>query len=222
MYQNIYPQPCEIVCREGQFSFGKELVMEISMDFSKEKSLSFLAELWKNFTAGICKLTIRKKERVGDFLWKIGNPEPLELQPGMAYAVEVGEKGIAIKADSDISLMYGFYTLLQMLRPVSLKSGEECFAVDCGRIADAPSLGFRCMHFGISLNTNLHTLRKHFRLAAMMKFTHFVIEFYGSLRFDCLHELSWPGAFGKEELKPIFDEARLMGVESYELQKCCS
>lgn len=213
MYQQIYPHPREVFCDSEYFEFGTEVTMEISVDFEKAESLSLLADMWKNFTAGICMLNIVKTERSGDYLWTIGSPGDVKLKDGMTYCVYTDKNGISVKADSDSSLLHGFYTLLQILRPLNLKKGEERFCVNCGRIDDAPFLKFRCMHFGISLNTNLHTLRKYFRMAALMKFTHFVIEFYGSLRFDCLNELSWPGAFGKEDLKPIFDEARLMGVE---------
>jgi len=213
MYKEIYPKPCKVSCSEGQFNFGKELTLKISKNFSKRESLPVIADLWKNFTAGICKLNILQSDDQENFLFTIGNPANVEIEKGMTYVVYTDENGIAIKADSDLSLLHGFYTLLQIIRPIGMKCGEESFAVNCGRIDDAPSLGFRCMHFSISFDTNLHKLRKCFKMAAFLKFTHFAIEFFGSLRFDCLAELSWPGAFGKEDFKPIFDEARAMGVE---------
>ena len=212
MYPEIYPKPCRISCSDGQFNFGTEVTLKISKDFSKKKSISVLFDMWTNFTLGICRLNILETD-CKDFFFIIGNPKEIELEKDMTYVVYTDEEGIAIKADSDLSLLHGFYTLLQIIRPVNLKQGKECFAVNCGRIDDAPDLSFRCMHFGISLDTNLETLRKHFKMAAFLKFTHFVIEFFGSLKFDCLPELAWPGAYGKEDLKPIFDEARAMGVE---------
>ena len=148
MYQQIYPKPHEIVCDSGSFEFGTEVTMEISKDFGKEQSLKLFAEMWKNFTSGICRLNIVKTERSGDFLWTIGKPGNIKLKEGMAYCVHTDKNGIAIKADSDLSLIHGFYTLLQIIRPLNLKKGEERFCVNCGRIDDAPSLKFRCMHFG--------------------------------------------------------------------------
>lgn len=213
MYQNIYPEPKKVICADGHFAFGSELTIKINPEFTKKESLDLFSELWKNFTAGVCKVKFEESTEVKNFEWKIGSPKDAVLANDMSYCVHTDKDGIIIKSDSDKSLIYGFYTLLQILRPLCLKQGEEKFAVNCGTIEDAPGLGFRCMHFSIKMVTSLSKLRMYFRFAALMKFTHFAVEFAGTLRFSCLNELSWPGAYCKEELKPIFDEARMMGIE---------
>ena len=213
MYQNIYPHPRMIACVDGQFAFGREVTFKISKDFAREDSLEFLKQMWKNFTFGSCKLNFVKTDRRGDFLWKIGNPAVKELNPEMSYGVYTDENGIAIKGDSDLSLIHGFYTLLQIIDPVNLKMGEECFSVNCGYIEDAPGIGFRCMHLSVKQGMTLTELRKYIRFAGFMKFSHIILEYYGLLRFDCLPEISWPNAYTKEEIKPLIDEARIMGME---------
>ena len=213
MYQNIYPNPKKVTCADGSFTFLTELAVKINPEFTMRESLDLFSEIWNNFTAGVCRLKFEKTNDVKRFEWQIGTPQDVALSNGMSYCVHTDKDGISIKADNDRSLVYGFYTLLQIVKPLCLKDGEEKFAVNCGTIEDAPDIAFRCMHFSIKLPISILKLRMYFRFAALMKFTHFVVEFYGSVRFDCLPELSWPGALGKEELKPIFDEARLMGVE---------
>ncbi|MBR2500328.1 MAG: hypothetical protein IKB60_04535 [Clostridia bacterium] len=55
MYQKIYPEPKKVVCRNGFFEFGNELTLKISKDFAREESLPMMAELFTNFTCGVCK-----------------------------------------------------------------------------------------------------------------------------------------------------------------------
>ena len=110
MYQKIYPEPKKIICNEGCFEFGTELTLKISKDFKMEESLPLMAELFKNFTCGVCKLNIEKSHDEGSFLWTIGNPADVKLEDEYTYVVAIDEDGIAIKAKDDLSLIHGFYT----------------------------------------------------------------------------------------------------------------
>ncbi|MFA6543600.1 MAG: family 20 glycosylhydrolase, partial [Limisphaerales bacterium] len=58
------------------------------------------------------------------------------------------------------------------------------------------------------------------RLAAFFKFTHVVLEFWGMLRLDALKELSWPGAWSKEQAGGLVKIARSMGLEVIPMFNC--
>lgn len=213
MYQAIYPEPKKITCKEGSFEFGTELTLKISKDFKMEASLPLMAELFKNFTGGVCKLNIERNCDENGFLWTFGEPGKIELDSKYTYSVSVDEKGIAIKAKDDLSIIHGFYTLLQMISIDDLKEGNEKFSVDCGRIDDAPDLDYRFVHICVDLGADLNVLRKQVRFIAMMKYSHIIFEYPGSLKYDYMPELSWPGAFEKEQIRPIIEEANLLGLE---------
>jgi len=61
--------------------------------------------------------------------------------------------------------------------------------------------------------TKLDFLKKCVRSAAIVKYSHIILEFWGMLKFDSLKELSWPFAYSKEEIKEIVAEANALGVE---------
>ena len=47
----------------------------------------------------------------------------------------------------------------------------------------------------------------------MLKYSHIVLEFWGMLKLDCMKELSWSIGYEKEQVRPILDEARAMGMQ---------
>lgn len=55
---------------------------------------------------------------------------------------------------------------------------------------------------------------KNLRLAGVMQYTHVVLEYWGTLRYDCLKELAWPQAFDKTFAKDMAREIREMGMEA--------
>ena len=213
MYQKIYPEPKKIICNEGCFEFGNEITLKISKDFQMEESLPLMAELFKNFTCGVCKLNVEKVHDKGSFLWTFGEPKEVNLDDNYTYAVSTDKCGIAIKAKDDLSLIHGLYTLLQILCIDSLEEGNEGFSVDCGMICDAPDLKTRFAHICVEPGMSLDVLRKQIRFIAMMKYSHIIFEYPGSLKYDYMPELSWENAFTKEQIKSITNEARLLGLE---------
>ncbi|MBR6646219.1 MAG: family 20 glycosylhydrolase [Clostridia bacterium] len=213
MYQKIYPEPKKVVCRNGFFEFGNELTLKISKDFAREESLPMMAELFTNFTCGVCKLNIEKTHDEGSFLWTLGSHSEIEIGDEYTYAVSVEESGVAIKGKDDLSLIHGFYTMLQMIDIDNLDEGNEKFSIGCGRIDDAPDLKYRFAYININIGDSFDVLRKQIRFIAMMKFSHIAFEYPGSLKYDYMPELSWENAFTKEQIKPIINEARSLGLE---------
>lgn len=71
----------------------------------------------------------------------------------------------------------------------------------------------RMVHICVFPENDLYFIKKLIRLSAVCQYTHIVIEFWGTLKYDCLKELSWPQAFTKEEAKELIKECRELGIK---------
>ena len=60
---------------------------------------------------------------------------------------------------------------------------------------------------------SLDFMKKCIRSCAIVKYSHIIIEFLGTLRYDCMKELGWPLAYSKEEIKELVNEANALGME---------
>lgn len=211
MLSQIFPHPLSSVEREGAFVFDPHVRCRVSRAFVMEESLPLMSEMWEGFTLGTGALAIDRCEGEAPS-FTIGETVPLPLENQYAYTLRVTEEGIALLARDSTSLLHAFYTLLQLVRPTALEAGCERFSVDCCEILDTPALDFRCVHMSASMGIPLAKLKKYIRFAAFMKFSHLILEFWGSVKLDCLPELAWPEALTKEELRPLFEEARRLGL----------
>jgi len=81
------------------------------------------------------------------------------------------------------------------------------------KMQDKPALNFRALHLCIFPETSLEFAEKIIKLAAFMKFSHIVIEFWGMLKYECLSELAWPMAYTKEQVRDLLQLAQQMGVQ---------
>lgn len=213
MHNTIYPEPKSVKYSEGTFSFGRELTLCVSSDFTNNDYISKIKETWNDFCYGGCSLNVETDKDLPPCTFVFADGEIPELRKEDSYSLKVSCGGICVKAKSDKELLYGFYTLLQMIKLSSLDEGKESYYIDCAEIHDAPGIGFRSAIFCVHPYTSLKLLRKQVRLAGLMKFTHIILEFWGSLKFDIMPELAWKEGFTKEQIRPIIDDARAMGME---------
>ena len=103
-------------------------------------------------------------------------------------------------------------TLLDRIALVD-NDGENLLKIDSCRIFDKPAIKNRMVHFCVFPDTALWELHKFVRLTGALKYTHIVLEFWGMYKYDCMKELAWSHSFTKEQIRPIIEEARAMGVE---------
>ena len=130
---------------------------------------------------------------------------------GHAYSIRVTKEGVCLCAGDKRNLIHGFMTLLDRIRVA--EDHDEALEIDCCEILDTPSVKHRMVHFCIFPETELWELGRFIRLAAALKYTHVILEFWGMVRYDCMKELSWSHAYTKEELAPLMTEARELGLE---------
>lgn len=213
MHHTIYPVPVSVEYKSGMFLFGNKVLMKISSDFTNAGYIGKIKELWFNFCYEGSNLEIETDSSLPAHTFCIGCADiPVDVDE-LAYRMNISEEGVSIRGAGDKELLYGYYTLLQMIKIESLEEGKEGYYLDCTEVYDKPAIAKRFITFCVHPYTSLIMLRKQVRMAAMMKFTHIALEFWGSLKLDALKELSWKNGFTKDQIKPIIQDAIDMGME---------
>ena len=170
----------------GVYSFGGRTIAKAKACFSAP----IFQTLWNGFCCGCGVLSL---ETVADNVFTIGNVDFVK-QPTSGYVLEITEKGVSIAASDEKNLLYGFYAFLERIRPISTEENQECFNVPCCRVTDEPKIGVRMVHFCVFPEMKLDFLRKCLQISAFLRYTHVIVEFWGTLKFDCLKELGWQEA----------------------------
>lgn len=126
------------------------------------------------------------------------------------YSVNVTRDGVYIAGRNYAAAVRGFFSFLERLSPTD--DGLRYLAV-CGVYYGKPRIKFRCLHLCLFPETDLSYIIKRVRTAALTLYTHVIIEFWGTLRFDCMPELAWKNAFTKQQLRSVIREAGALGLE---------
>ena len=126
------------------------------------------------------------------------------------FVINVEKGGVAISAKGEKELREGFFTILDRIKLDDDNDGSLC--LDLETIRERAKVSVCMAHFCVFPETELYELRRFIRFCASLRYTHVIIEFWGTLKYDCMKELSWESAYTKEQIRPIFDEARDLGV----------
>ncbi len=165
-----------------------------------------LKEFWHGYTFRTSEIAFEYTDKL---IFKLGEadiPEAGEKD----YAINVTESGAAVSSKTENGLIRGFITLMDMIH---MRSPDRYLEIDCISIAESARADVRMTHLCIFHDTKLTQLQKMIRLCGALKYTHIVLEFWGTLQYDCLKELSWPGAYTKDEIRPLIKEANDLGME---------
>ena len=149
-------------------------------------------------------------EETGALMLSVGGASPLSLD-GKDYAISITKDGFSLAGASEQDLIHAFFTLADRIYAEETKDGTE-LCIDCGTLCESAKIPVRMVHFCVFPETELWELARFVRLAAALKYTHLIVEFWGMLRYDCLAEMGWPSAYTKEELRPILSEAKALGL----------
>ena len=191
------------------FYFGVEVTAVAPGNLDNEAVKS----MWTGFTCTCGNICFVHSED-NRFCIEIGNPEKAELKENSEYTVNISENGIYITAKDYNCLVRGFLATMLKIEPLEAVTGQkEQFRIKCGEFSGAYITARRMIHFCVFPETTLFLLKRLIRLAAVSQYTHVVIEFWGMLKYDCLNELSWENAYTKEQILPIINEARELGLE---------
>ncbi len=188
------------VLKEGAYHFPKTVRAKAHEALCTDA----VRTLFHNFTY---TASVLETEETDTLSLSIGDATPITLS-GHAYALRVTEGGVYLTAKNEQELLRGFMVLLDRIQPT-----DDGAKIDCCDILDTPPIGTRMVHLCVFHETELWEVHRFLRASAVLRFTHVILEFWGMLRYDCMPELGWPSAFSKEELRPIIEETRALGVE---------
>ena len=77
-----------------------------------------------------------------------------------------------------------------------------------------PSMDMRSIHVCVFPETTLTLLEKCFTMAGLLKCSHIVLEFWGTIQYDALPEMAWSGrSYSKRQIKPLIELANDFGME---------
>lgn len=194
--------PKKAIETTGAFRFSKNLNLAANVALRKP----VFKELFRNFCSQNIAIEFLQTDELVFSAGKAAKPS----LDGNDYAFVVTEDGFCATAKDEKSLKLAFFALAERIECVE----NEKFSLPCGTFLFTPSVRNRMVHFCLFPETRLHFFKKCLRSAAFLGFTHVVVEFWGTYRFDSLPELAWKEkAFEKSELKALFNEANELGLE---------
>ena len=121
--------------------------------------------------------------------------------------------GIAIEASSLAGVRHAFHTLRQIAFPARGGLTTSGFIMPAFAIEDAPSLGFRGMHFCWFPEHRVQTIERQIRLAAYYKFNYVVLENWGVWRSESCPWFGWPdGKMTSAEIRSLRAIADDLGI----------
>ena len=214
--RNLMPVPVSVAAKAGEFHFGAEATLRVNAPLLTEGMIEEYKGLWNRYGMRKNALRVVRDERLQEncaVLCAAENDCPA-LGAGDEYALTVTEKGAFVRGESAVGLLHGLFTLVQLVVPVALDDRPD-YALPAVEIHDHPAIaGMRAIHLCVFPETTLILLEKAIRLAGMMKFTHVVLEFWGTLRYEALPELAWPKhAYSKEQIRPLVRLIQNLGME---------
>ncbi len=171
-------------------------------------------ELFFNFTSRYCKLTVRVAE--GDIPCAVLGTKPYPLREkdlgDNDYALQIdGEKAYLFFHDSP-SFAHAFCTLLQLIETRFQGAGAAC-TLPVTQIEDQPTADRRMTHVCAFAESTFHKIRRTVREAGFLKYSHIVLEFWGTYRYQCNKHLSRKNAFTKKQVALLVEEARALGMQ---------
>jgi hypothetical protein len=211
----IHPYPNQVEWNVGLWLTDGQPTLNVA-DLVSEELVAMFRETWSQFTLGAGCLEICQQDMSGVAFALSADDSASSLpslDSGSTYALCVDATGVAVQARDETSLRHAWLTLLQLIEPHCLEPGHERFGLHHVDIQDRPAVAFRGLHLCVFPETELHFLDKVISLAGLMKYSHIVLEFWGTLKLDALAELAWPKAYTKEQIKPLIEKARSFGVE---------
>ena len=213
--RNVIPRPASVATGAGELRVSEEAVLRLGAALS-DGMIAEYKGLWNRFSLRMAELTVVSDDTLDAncaVLNAVGNVCPA-LRDEDEYALSVTAEGAFMRGADKTGLWHALLTLLQLIVPVRTEGGFEG-ALPEVEIHDHPAIrGMRAIHLCVFPETTLILLEKAIRLAGLMKFTHVVLEFWASLKYDVMPELSWPDqAYTKDELRPLVKLIHDLGME---------
>ena len=212
----LYPEPKKIEEYGGEYFLTKYSIMTISKKFYDKEQLNLFCNLYNNFMGGIGQLKVVLRD--DDIPCVVLSNE--ELKPKKFdltdndYIFEVTKEGAYLFFSDKASFSRAFCTMLSVTEVRSTTKGNEMFTLPICRIEDKPIIKFRSIHFCVFAETEFRMLKKFVRFSCFAKYTHIIVEFWGTYPYKCVKEMSRKRfAYKIRQIKDLINEANNFGVE---------
>ncbi len=211
---NLYPKPVSI--QENQthrYTFADTETLYINHAISSAVA-ERMKYLWHRFccTASTLTIAVCEKDAPGFTAWLGQHNCPTALPEH--YTIDVTDAGVLLSAANEKALLDSFTTLVQLICPVSLDVGEEAFYITTAHIEDKPAIAFRSVHLCIFPDSACSLIEKAIHMAGFLKFTHVVLEFWGTIAYTVCPELGWQGkAWDKAKVREVVSLVQSYGME---------
>jgi hypothetical protein len=176
----------------------------------------WMAELADRYSHGGLEVRISRRTDRRGHGWLLvpagGSAECPVDAGGPGYALAVTGAGAACRGVGEAGLRHGWLTLMQL---IELRLSERRCAIPCCTVADRPRQSHRMIHLCVFPEMPKDRIRQLVRLAGLLKYSHVVLEFWGTLAFETLPQLSWPESWrwSKAEARELMAMARAFGLE---------
>lgn len=189
---------------------SEQFVFERKVQAIAHKSLNneTLKWLWFSFSSRLSTIEFCPTD---ELVFSIGNVEIPSLD-GKEYAVSVAPDGVCVVGQNEKALIHGYIKLISMIKILNT-SDEPLFSIENCILKESPLIDNRMVHFCVFPETELWELERFVRFCGVLRYTHIVLEFWGMIKYDCLKELAWEHAFTKDQIKPIIQQAKELGIE---------
>ncbi len=214
----IYPRPKRIQEGDGEVFFDRNATLTVGSGLLTKSQKTLVKELYKNFTCGVGKLTVCDGEDGVAVLAKEARTVQGRPFDG-EYAISVREGHAALFFADRIGFMHAFYTLLSMIEERTVK-GSLAFTLPVCEIEDEPTVSFRGIHFCVFPETRYTMLKKFIRFAGFAKYTHVIIEFWGTFPYRCCPDMARKTAYSRKQIKSLVREANDLGMEVVPMLNC--
>ncbi len=217
----IYPAPCKFTESDSFYKFSGNTIVSYNEAFPHKRTLPLLAELWNNFTGGMSSIEFNKDETLSPHTISVGGVKTTH-EESYEYSVSVTENGFGAAARSYIGLIHAMMSILQLIQPERTNNDNfDKFHMSCCEISDRPALEMRSIHLSFHCKKgSLAKLKQHIRLCALAKYSHVLIECGLTVKMQSFEEFSNPGAYTKDEVRPVFEEANALGMELIPMYSC--
>jgi len=217
--RSIHPYPNQVAWGTGTRSISRRVTLAVGGG-ADAAAVEMMKDTWQRFTFGTVKLKLAREAALKPCEFSFSGARPPQLKSKATYALTVDASGIAASGEDTAAMRHAWFTLLQLLDPDDRAEGRLGFTLPQVTIQDWPALRFRGLHLCVFHETTPVMIEKAIQLAAFYKFTHVVLEFWGMLRLDALHELAWPAAWTKAQAGKLVAIARGLGLEVIPMFNC--
>ena len=210
-FTNLYPAPKSFREDGGErFVFGAQVTARLS-GLDPEQA-GRVRTLWRRFSCDASELSLVPGGE--GFRFEIGNGADCALEAGDHYALAAKASGASVIGRDGKALLDGIKTLVQLICPENLDEGRESLYVDSAEAHDAPSVGFRAIHLCVFPGTKRSSLEQAIHLAGFLKFTHVILEYWGTFPYACIPELCWADrAYTKDDIRSLVSLVKSYGME---------